>query len=192
MVTNISSWPAVPCTSVPFSLVSAPAGVNLDPISGVLTWTPSEAQGPSTNPITVRVTDNGTPPLNDTRTFTVVISEMNTAPSLTVPADQTINELSTLMERKSTSQNYMHSHAFTFRLVSAPAALNLHPISAVPTRRSSELQGPSTNPITVRVTDNGTPPLNDTRTFTVVVSEMNTAPLLTVPADQTINELSTL
>jgi hypothetical protein len=60
-----------------FSLTSAPAGVTLDPVTGVLTWTPTEVQGPSTNRIGVQVTDNGTPPLSDIRTFTVTVNEVN-------------------------------------------------------------------------------------------------------------------
>jgi len=40
------------------------------------TWTPTEAQGPSTKVVTVGVTDNGTPPLSDTKTVTVVVDEV--------------------------------------------------------------------------------------------------------------------
>src|SRR2546425_9670764 len=72
-------------------LVRCPSGVVLDSNTGVLSWTPTEAQGPSTNVITVRVTDNGA--LSDSKGFTVVVDEVNSAPVLTVPANQTINEL---------------------------------------------------------------------------------------------------
>ena len=48
------------------ALVSAPVGVNLNPNTGVLSWTPTEAQGPSTNVITVKVSDNGSPSLSAT------------------------------------------------------------------------------------------------------------------------------
>src|SRR5437762_13196484 len=61
-----------------------------------MAWTPSEAQGPSTNVVTVRVFDDGTPSLSATNSFTVVVNEVNTAPALTMPANQTINELTTL------------------------------------------------------------------------------------------------
>src|SRR5205814_4611013 len=71
--------------------------------TGLLTWTPTEAQGPSTNLITVRVTDNGTPALNDTKSFTVVVTELNSAPTLTVPPDQTITNLRMHSLTKTTS-----------------------------------------------------------------------------------------
>jgi hypothetical protein len=58
----------------------------------VFTWTPGEGQGPSTNTITVRVTDNGASPLSATRDFKVFVTEQNSAPLLATIADQTINE----------------------------------------------------------------------------------------------------
>ena len=43
--------------------------------------------------------------------------------------------------------------------------------------------------VTVRVFDNGAPSLSATNSFTLTVNETNSAPMLTLPADQTINEL---
>src|SRR3989442_871820 len=80
-----------------FALVAGPGGMTLDSTTGVLTWTPTEAQGPSTNVITVRVTDNGSPPLSGTKSFTIIVNEVNSAPTLSVQPTQTINELTTLV-----------------------------------------------------------------------------------------------
>ena len=44
-----------------YSLDGAPAGTFIDPVSGVFSWTPTEAQGPGVYAITVLVTDNGSP-----------------------------------------------------------------------------------------------------------------------------------
>src|SRR5256885_1601414 len=52
-----------------FSLNAPPAGMTLDAPPGVLSWTPTEAQGPSPNVIGVQVTDNGSPPMSDIRSF---------------------------------------------------------------------------------------------------------------------------
>jgi hypothetical protein len=54
---------------------AAPAGASIDPASGLFTWTPSEAQGPASYVIIVRVTDNGSPALSATRSFTVVVTQ---------------------------------------------------------------------------------------------------------------------
>src|SRR5205085_738798 len=187
LVTNPPRATLFPYTTLFRSLVSAPTGVLLDANSGVLSWTPTEAQGPSTNLITVKVTDNGAPPLSATNSFTVVVREVNSAPVLTVPADQTINELSTLVVSNTASDADLPTNTLSFGLVSAPTGVLLDANSGVLSWTPTEAQGPSTNLITLKVTDNGAPPLSATNSFTVVVREANSAPVLTVPADQIIN-----
>jgi hypothetical protein len=54
-----------------FGLVSGPTNVVLNTTNGVLTWTPALAQTPSTNTISVKVTDNNVPPLSTTNSFIV-------------------------------------------------------------------------------------------------------------------------
>ncbi|MBE7502647.1 MAG: hypothetical protein HS113_20645 [Verrucomicrobiales bacterium] len=60
----------------------APEGATIDPILGVFTWIPTECQGPSTNLITITVTDPDNPTLQplDYETITVVVLEVNEAP----------------------------------------------------------------------------------------------------------------
>src|SRR5207244_3718457 len=120
---------------------------------------------PSTNLITVRVTDNGAPPSSDTRSFTVIVNEVNSAPVLTVPIDQTVTELSTLTVTNTASDADLPANTLTFGLVSAPTGVNLNPSTGVLTWTPTEAQGPSTNLITVRVTDTGVPPLSATNSF---------------------------
>jgi alpha-L-rhamnosidase len=57
-----------------FSLSNAPAGASINPSSGIFSWMTTNAVAPSTNSITVQVTDNGTPPLSDAKTFSVFFS----------------------------------------------------------------------------------------------------------------------
>src|SRR2546425_7387346 len=85
----------------------------------------TEAQGPSTNLITVRVTDNGAPQSSDTRSFTVVVTEANSAPVLTVPTDQTVTELGTLTVTNTASDADLPANTLTFTLESAPALQKL-------------------------------------------------------------------
>src|SRR5678815_795106 len=61
--------------------------------TGLFSWTPSEAQGPSTNNIQVRVSDNGSPSLTTTQILTIFVTEVNSAPMLTNPGSVTIDEL---------------------------------------------------------------------------------------------------
>src|SRR4030095_12552257 len=111
--------------------------------------------------ITVKVTDNGAPQSSDTKSFTVVVAEANSAPVLTVPTDQAVTELSTLTVTNTASDADLPANALTFSLVSAPSGVNLDPASGVLTWTPSEAQGPSTNLIMVKVTDNGVPKSSD-------------------------------
>lgn len=60
--------------SLTFSLSNAPAGASIHPTSGIFSWTTTNAISPSTNSVTVRVADNGTPALSDAKTFAILIS----------------------------------------------------------------------------------------------------------------------
>jgi len=181
-------------SNVSFSLTAAPSGVSLDPNTGVLSWTPSEAQGPSTNVIGVQVTDNRFPPLSDLASFTVVVGEVNNhAPVLLVPADQRIDELSTLVLTNGfTDADVPPPERGTFSLVAAPEGMLIDPDTGVLIWTPSEIQGPSTNLITVQVSDNGSPPLSDSQSFSIVVNELNRPPILTVPRNRVIHQLATL
>src|SRR5204863_620813 len=76
----------LPANTLTFALVSSPAGMTINPASGAISWTPSEAQGPSTNVVSVSVTDNGVPALSVTNTFTVTVNVAATAPVIKVVA----------------------------------------------------------------------------------------------------------
>src|SRR5262249_12409285 len=160
--------------------------------SGVLTWTPTGAQGPSTNTVVVRVFDSGAPSLSATQSFKVFVNEVNTAPTLNPVADQTNNGRATLRETSATSEADIPAQTLTLWLVSGRTGVSLNGASGVLTWTPTEAQGPSTNTILVRVFDNGTPSLSATQSFKVFVNEVNTAPTLDPVADQTINELATL
>src|SRR5207247_2505859 len=146
----------------------------------------------STNLVTVRVTDNGAPQSSDTRSFTVVVTEPNSAPVLTVPTDRTITELSTLTVTNTASDADLPANTLTDRKRAVQGGRVLNRRRGVVAWKTTDPQSPSTNLITVRVIDNGAPQSSDTRSFTVVVTEANRAPVLTVPPDQTVTELSTL
>ena len=182
----------LPANTLTFALLNPPSGMTINGASGAISWTPSESQGPSTNVITVTVTDNGSPSLSATNTFTVKVTEVNVAPVLTVPADQTIAEQTTLSVSASATDADLPANTLTFALLNPPSGMTINSASGAISWTPSESQGPSTNVITVTVTDNGSPSLSATNTFTVKVTEVNVAPVLTVPADQTIAEQTTL
>jgi pectin methylesterase-like acyl-CoA thioesterase len=75
----------VPAPTLTYSLLTGPAGAAVDPNSGLLTWRPTVSQSGSSNPVQVAVTDNGSPALNATNSFTVTVNPL-TAPVASAPA----------------------------------------------------------------------------------------------------------
>src|SRR5207247_3442737 len=81
----------VPVQVLTFSLVAPPAGATITP-SGAFSWTPNEAQGPSSTIITVKVTDNGSPNLSASNNFNVTVNEVNSPPVLSAITNRTVIE----------------------------------------------------------------------------------------------------
>src|SRR6185369_4708688 len=147
-----------PPDTLTFALVSGPAGLTVS-AAGAIAWTPTEAQGPSTNTVTVRVADNGTPSRSTTNSFQVIVTEVNTAPLLTLPATQTIPEQITLNVNATATDSDEPNNSLTFALVSGPTGLTVSAAGAI-AWTPTEAQGPSTNTVTVRVADNGAPSMS--------------------------------
>ena len=189
-MTNTATDADVPANVLSYELLVAPAGAVID-AQGVITWTPTESQGPSTNTITTVVTDNGVPPLSVTNSFTVTVSEVNTAPVLPAQADRSLDELTLLTVTNTATDADVPANVLSYELLVSPAGAVIDGegvISWTPT----ESQGPSTNTITTVVTDNGVPALSVTNSFTVTVSEVNTAPVLPAQTDRSLDELTLL
>src|SRR5213076_1895462 len=141
------------------------------------------AQGPSTNTVTVRVFDNGSPSMSATNSFQVIATEVNTAPLLTLPATQTLAEQTALSVNATATDSDQPTNTLTFALVSGPTGLTVSSAGAI-AWTPTEAQGPSTNTVTVRVFDNGTPTMSATNSFTVTVNESNSAPVLPVQTNR--------
>ena len=191
-ITNRATDSDIPTNSLSYTLVSPPVGMTINTNSAVITWTPTEAQGPSTNLITTVVKDNGVPPLSATNTFTLIITEVNSAPVLSVISTRTNAELTAFIFTNSATDADIPTNRLSYLLLSPPAGMSINTNSAVITWTPTETQGPSTNLITTIATDNGVPPLSATNSFTLIITEVNSAPVLPFIADQTIPELTTL
>jgi hypothetical protein len=110
-------------------------------------------------------------------TWTPTSVPQNTAPVLTVPADQTISELAPYTANATATDADLPAQTLTFALVSGPSGLTVSPSGAI-AWRPTEAQGPSVNLVEVKVTDNGSPALSVTNSFTLTVSGGVVAPTI--------------
>jgi RHS repeat-associated protein len=183
---TIATDPDQPSQSLTYSLESAPiSGVNLDPTTGLFTWTPTEAQGPGSYSFAVKVSDGA---LSDTKTFSIQVAEVNVAPVLGAIADQQLLIGNTLTLQTTATDADLSANALTYSLDSgAPTGAAINPVTGVlswtPTA-TGDFQ------LTVRVSDNGTPSLFDMQTIRVQVLSSNHAPTALALSPATIQENS--
>jgi uncharacterized repeat protein (TIGR01451 family) len=200
-----------------YSLVNAPTGASIDSSSGVLTWTPNTT---GTFAITVKVTDDGTPNLTETKTFTMTVlpSEADLAISQTESADP-ITEGNTLSYTL-TVNNLGPAAANQVQLINTlPANVSLNSVTGtdwacnqsgntVTCDLAALAVGTTANPITVTVLANSSGTLNNTatvsssvtdpnsannsRTATTTVTAANQAPVLSPIGNQTVTLGDTL
>jgi hypothetical protein len=172
VITNVASDPDVPAQTLTFSLDPVPpAGMALDSLTGVLQWTPSEAQGPGTYFVTVRVTDDGDPPQSASQTFSLYVTEVNSAPVLDPIPDRISQAGNPITFRASATDPDIPPNALVFTLEpGAPAGAAIDPVTGDFSWIPTAVQAQSDYSISVRVTDDGLPPLSDTSSFTVTVT----------------------
>ena len=73
LLTNSASDADIPPQTLTFSLLNAPTNAAINSSSGVFTWRPTIAQSPSTQTVAVVVSDNGTPIMSATQSFTTTV-----------------------------------------------------------------------------------------------------------------------
>ncbi len=172
----------LPAQTLTFSLQGL-AGAAINPATGQVTWTPASGDIPSTNVVTLRVTDSGAPAQSAERVFRIIAVKSNHAPTFAPLADQTIPEeaawsLTLQAEDVDTEQT------LTYALEGEnPTGVTLSS-AGVLAWQPTELQGPSTNQISFKVTDNGAPARSVSASVNVIVTEVNRAPVLPAVANQ--------
>jgi subtilisin-like proprotein convertase family protein len=168
MIAN--GWPLTYVSNIPAPVIDA---------NGVITWTPTESQGPGVYIITTVVTDNGSPPVSATNSFRVTVNEVNLPPVFNgTPPDRTNSALITLMVTNAATDPDIPPNPLTYTLLNPPAGANVD-ANGVITWTPSLAQAPGQYTITNVVTDTNqyalfNNSLSATNWFTVYV----TAPVL--------------
>lgn len=173
-----------------FSLASdAPTGMSIDPVTGVIRWTPSETDGGRTFPVTVKARTTSGPELFAERTFGIVVRETNSAPSLGPISNFVISEnvdWSFQVQAEDPDRPYQ-SLRFAF-VSSAPNGMTIDPVSGIIRWKPDESFGGQTLTVRVRVTDDSDQPLSDEKSFTIGVLETNEPPAIAAIEDRQIFE----
>ena len=139
----------LPAQSLNFQKLSGPDGLMVQ-TNGWLTWTPTEAQGPSTNRVRVSVSDGlAMVPLE----FDIVVRELNQVPVWVTPAlTRRVSEGVLLSFPVVATDADLPAQPLTYRVVSAPWGMTLS-TNGVVSWRPTEIQGPSTNRVRITVSD---------------------------------------
>jgi len=158
--------------------------------NGIISWTPTEAQGPSTNTFTTVVSDGS---LSATNSFTVTVNEVNTAPTLPVQSNRTLVGTQSLTVTNTASDSDIPVNPLGY-VLTGPSGSTIDTngmIRWTPTVG----QVPGVYTFTTVVTDTNVYAVNAqdlgaTNSFTVTVNAIHNGPSLGVVSNQVVNELT--
>ena len=175
-----------PAQELTYSLLpGAPAGVELDAVTGELTWVPAEQQGPGTYTIGVAVIDDGEPAMTATRSFQATVRDINNAPVIEPISDQSVSEGTAFTMEVVAADPDIPAARLTFALESAPEGMSIHPDTGVIAWTPGEAAGPRDHSVVVLVSEPGGTP-NATASFVIGVHEVNSPPVLEALPDMIV------
>ena len=179
--TATATDPDVPPQTLTFSLgAGAPPGASITS-GGTFSWTPTEAQGPSSYVIRIIVSDGS---LQDYEDITVTVNEVNVAPILDPIGNKAVNELTLLTFTATASDADLPAQTLTFSLgAGAPAGASITS-AGVFTWTPTEAQGPGSYVIRIIVSDGIAQDYED---ITVTVNEVNQPPVLNPIGSKTVS-----
>jgi hypothetical protein len=182
VVTNAATAPDMPPVTLSYQLVGVvPAGANID-INGVITWTPTAGQVPSTNVFTTVVTDFNpwavnSQSLSATNSFSVTVNAIHNGPLLPAQNDPTIAANTTMVVTNAAFDSDVPLTGLGYTLMVAPAGAVIDAHGII-TWTPTQAQALTTNVFVTLVFDNGSPILSTTNKFTVTVTGTVTAPFM--------------
>jgi subtilisin-like proprotein convertase family protein len=148
----------------------APAGAAID-TNGIITWTPSEAQGPGTYLFTTVVSDNSAPPLSAMNDFTVTVNEVNERPVFLFPTNTTVliaPQSAPFTTACIATDADIPINPLTFALVSGPTGLTVSADGVISWHPQPADAG--ANGVTISVTDTNQWALHNPNSFSVTNS----------------------
>ncbi|MDJ0499060.1 MAG: Ig-like domain-containing protein [Acidimicrobiia bacterium] len=169
----------LPSNAITYSLAGAPAGMSIDPVSGDLTWLPTEAQGPGVYAFDVVASDDGSPVQADTQSVTFAVLENNLAPLVNTPGAQSSAEGDVVSLPIVAIDPDLPANALSYSASGLPAGLSIDPSTGqISGTISFAASAGSPHMASVTVTDDGSPLRSGATTFPWTVGDTNRSPLL--------------
>ena len=162
--------------NVTFELTTKPAGMSVDPQTGVVSWMPSNNQNGS-HDVVILATDDGVPSMSATQAFQIAVAESNVAPVFSSEAVKVAKEESAYNYAVSVND----ANNVTFELTTKPEGMSVDPQTGVISWMPSNNQNGS-HDVVILATDDGVPSMSATQAFQIAVAESNVAPVITSTA----------
>ena len=156
-------------SAIRFSLTSDRAGVVIDPLTGILRWSTSEADGGAVAHVVVTATDAGLPAGVSSQSFSITVNEVNLAPTLTQVGPQTIAADGLLIIDLEAADGDLPAQTIRFALTEAPAGATIDAASGVIQWAPTSSQYGKSHGFLVTATDDGVPVRSASMNFSVTV-----------------------
>jgi hypothetical protein len=105
-----------------WSVQTGPSGLTVGSTTGLVAWTPAEADGPGNAPVTLRATD----PLGAHAdvSFTIHVTEVNVDPTMDPIADRTGHPTETVTASPNAGDADLPANTLTYSLTTGPGSVN--------------------------------------------------------------------
>jgi hypothetical protein len=163
-------------SSIRFSIGCDRPGVVIDPVSGVLRWNTSEADGGVVANVVVIATDSGFPAAVSNKAFSITVKDVNNAPTITQVGPQTIQSNGVLIVDTDAVDGDLPQQTLRFALTEAPAGATIDPNSGVINWQPNPAQSGKSHGFVVTVSDNGTPVRSASMCFSATVPGVTDRP----------------
>jgi ELWxxDGT repeat protein len=178
----VASDPNTPPLAITYSLgLNSPAGVVINPTSGLLAWTPTSSQPPGPTSVTVVATDNAASPLSSSESFSINVigpPVFASIPQMVATVGKTFN----FAAADFVSDPNTPKLTLTYSLgANPPAGVQIDPASGLLTWAPTAAQAPATDQIMIVATDNAPTPLQSSAILSVVVSQFLPPVVTTIP-----------
>jgi hypothetical protein len=161
--------PETPPAQFTYSIDSGPAGMTINPTTGLISWIPDEAAGPRDYNVVVRVSEPGESP-SATTSFLLGVREVNTAPVLEPVADVVVQPGDLLLITNRATDADLPAQALSYSAFDLPAGATLDPLTGVIRWVVPDDPRIGTNRVTLVVADNGSPVAVDQESFNIIVN----------------------